>query len=190
MRHGCVGNDCHSKSENFQCHSCQRNSVPGPGMCPFHQTDLPSTNGIADVQPTCNIQTTASSLNLPPLRSIDPLRQFASHPSQGPELSGQGPALGLPPFARSRQHLDGAHQYYGVSPGCHVRSYRDSGAPVAQTNLLPYPSQVPIATPQSHRLMSAGRNKREIKRRTKTGCRTCRKRRIKVRHLHDVECSL
>jgi len=33
------------------------------------------------------------------------------------------------------------------------------------------------------RMMSGGRHKKEIKRRTKTGCLTCRKRRIKVRGL-------
>ena len=35
--------------------------------------------------------------------------------------------------------------------------------------------------PADSRLMSGGRHKKEIKRRTKTGCLTCRKRRIKVR---------
>lgn len=38
---------------------------------------------------------------------------------------------------------------------------------------------LPQGTPGSDRVMSGGRHKKEIKRRTKTGCLTCRKRRIK-----------
>ena len=38
----------------------------------------------------------------------------------------------------------------------------------------------PLPAPDN-RIMSGGRHKKEIKRRTKTGCLTCRKRRIKVR---------
>jgi hypothetical protein len=37
------------------------------------------------------------------------------------------------------------------------------------------------------RILSGGRHKKEIKRRTKTGCLTCRKRRIKVRESHFVQ---
>jgi hypothetical protein len=37
--------------------------------------------------------------------------------------------------------------------------------------------------PNPHMMISGGRHKKEIKRRTKTGCLTCRKRRIKVRFL-------
>jgi hypothetical protein len=32
------------------------------------------------------------------------------------------------------------------------------------------------------KMLPGGRHKKEVKRRTKTGCLTCRKRRIKVRH--------
>lgn len=43
--------------------------------------------------------------------------------------------------------------------------------------------------PQAHmdaRLMSGGRSKKEVKRRTKTGCLTCRKRRIKVCGYYNI----
>ena len=42
------------------------------------------------------------------------------------------------------------------------------------------PLRYPLPQPDG-RIMSGGRHKKEIKRRTKTGCLTCRKRRIKVR---------
>lgn len=41
------------------------------------------------------------------------------------------------------------------------------------------PLRYPLPAAES-RVMSGGRHKKEIKRRTKTGCLTCRKRRIKV----------
>jgi hypothetical protein len=42
---------------------------------------------------------------------------------------------------------------------------------------------VRYSIPNPHMMISGGRHKKEIKRRTKTGCLTCRKRRIKVRCL-------
>lgn len=151
-------------------------------MCAFHRTDLPSTNGISDAKSPCNIQPTASSLYLPPFRSIDPLQQSTTHPAQGPEFSAQRPVLALPPIAQSPIHLDGTHDYCGPRVECHVRNQEGSGASGLQTSLLLHASHPSIATSASHRLISAGRNKREVRRRTKTGCRTCRKRRIKVSH--------
>jgi hypothetical protein len=47
----------------------------------------------------------------------------------------------------------------------------------AQYNAMRY--QLP-PQPGDTRVLSGGRHKKEIKRRTKTGCLTCRKRRIKV----------
>ena len=41
--------------------------------------------------------------------------------------------------------------------------------------------QLPPQQGDHQRVLSGGRHKKEIKRRTKTGCLTCRKRRIKVR---------
>ena len=47
----------------------------------------------------------------------------------------------------------------------------------------------PQPAPLDQRAMSGARGKKEIKRRTKTGCLTCRKRRIKVCHsLQVAEC--
>ena len=65
---------------------------------------------------------------------------------------------------------------------------------VQHMNVTSEPSQQPVRyplpAPTDGRVMSGGRHKKEIKRRTKTGCLTCRKRRIKVRYLRAVYLKL
>lgn len=65
---------------------------------------------------------------------------------------------------------------------------------VQHMNVTSEPSQQPVRyplpPPSDGRVMSGGRHKKEIKRRTKTGCLTCRKRRIKVRYLCTVYLQL
>jgi hypothetical protein len=192
VRGSLIVSESRSKTEYRKSHRSGRDPGPGFGMCSFDQAGLSSTNGEPNVQPASTIPSTTWSLSLPPLRSIDPLRQFASNPAPDSELSARHPPLGLPPIAQYPPQLTGAPPYYGISPRCHLGSYRGSGAPSVQMNLVPHASHVPIAPSESHHLIAGGRNKREVKRRTKTGCRTCRKRRIKVRHLslglkYDIE---
>ena len=169
-----------SKTEYRQSHPSQRDPGPISEMCSFDQAGLWSTNGKQRGQPASTVQTATPSLNLPPLRSIDPLRQFASYLPPGPELSACRPSLGLPPIVRDPSQLAGLPQYSGVPPRSHLGSSREAEAPVMQMDLLPHASHVRVAPSESHHLTSTERNKREVKRRTKTGCRTCRKRRIKV----------
>ena len=96
------------------------------------------------------------NISLPPIRSIDAISQPQHQQSQQP---GQAPpmASAMPP---------NMGQYYGQ--GQYPPPTSDPNAPV----------RYPI--PPDGRQMSGGRHKKEIKRRTKTGCLTCRKRRIKV----------
>ena len=56
-----------------------------------------------------------------------------------------------------------------IHPPPHMTMSHDPNAPMR------------YAIPNDGRMLSGGRHKKEIKRRTKTGCLTCRKRRIKVR---------
>lgn len=106
--------------------------------------------------------------------------------------NGQGPTA-LPPI----HHFEGMQpqQQYAAINGAQLQhpqpynpnqyQYQTNGA----MQPAPMPSngqngvlRFPIApqAPLDARSMSGGRHKKEIKRRTKTGCLTCRKRRIKV----------
>ena len=94
------------------------------------------------------------ALNLPPIRSGDGGPQSQQPPQQPPPSQpGQGP-----------------QQYY-LAPG---QPYPGQTGDIMRYGGIPIP-------PADSRIMSGGRHKKEIKRRTKTGCLTCRKRRIKVR---------
>ena len=98
-------------------------------------------------------------ISLPPIRSIDGISQ-PQHPQS---QQGQAPPMSAMPPNMS--------QYYG-GQGQYPQPTSDPSAPV----------RYPI--PPDGRQMSGGRHKKEIKRRTKTGCLTCRKRRIKVCKQH------
>ena len=120
--------------------------------------------------PTSSHQSLPSGVNLPPLRTMDgrPASQQAGQTSPG--MASQAPAqlqpgaMGspLPPPITPMPP-----QYYPNIP--------PPGHGMTDPN---QPMRYPLAP--DARMMSGGRHKKEIKRRTKTGCLTCRKRRIKV----------
>lgn len=126
-------------------------SVPGmAGASGQYPSYPPSPEGQAHPQASSKDM---SSLNLPPIRSVDgrqPPQQAPQH--QQPQHAGQPPPI----------------QYYQPYP-----------AHPSDPNQLPLRYPLPPNNSDS-RIMSGGRHKKEIKRRTKTGCLTCRKRRIKV----------
>lgn len=101
------------------------------------------------------------SLNLPPIRSIDPRQPQQQQVGMGsplPPPGGQVPAY----YGQQHQNLPPpGHQHPNVTSSPHHQGMR-------------------YQLPNDSRIMSGGRHKKEIKRRTKTGCLTCRKRRIKV----------
>jgi len=99
-------------------------------------------------------------LNLPPIR-------LDSQPQQSQPQPGQ-PPMGSP-LPPPQQH--GMPQYYAHPP-----PNMGSQMPMGSVRY-----QLPPQAGDHQRVLSGGRHKKEIKRRTKTGCLTCRKRRIKVR---------
>ena len=121
-----------------------------------------------------------------------PQGQSSNEPyRQSPAASSMPPAnLNLPPI----RGMDGQSQMPAQPPGQQSSSPMPPGAPIPAYPYAPPPGQPMIpgqvgAYPQRYplpaqnadaRMMSGGRHKKEIKRRTKTGCLTCRKRRIKV----------
>lgn len=100
-------------------------------------------------------------VSLPPLRSIDGQHHHPPPPPQLlPQAGSQQPGQGYPSLHSS---------FFG---------HPASGGYGAGQQLPQYARYAAIPQGQP---MAGGRGKKEIKRRTKTGCLTCRKRRIKVR---------
>ena len=137
--------------------SFQPTSYPGysaPSMA--GQFNYPPPEGQGQAKSPSGSNMAHPNISLPPIRSIDGISQPQHQQSQ---QGGQPPPMGsaMPP---------NMGQYYGQ--GQYPPPTSDPNAPV----------RYPI--PPDGRQMSGGRHKKEIKRRTKTGCLTCRKRRIKV----------
>lgn len=115
------------------------------------------------------------NLNLPPIRQLDGQQAQQQQPMQQPMGSP------LPP----PQH--GMPQYYPH------QAHPPPGQQMGMGNMGPaqYNAGMRYQLPPQHdqRVLSGGRHKKEIKRRTKTGCLTCRKRRIKVSATHWRSCA-
>jgi hypothetical protein len=89
------------------------------------------------------------------------------------------------------QHLPSPSPTHSQAPTTHMAVTHMAGTMYPQMSMsIPYSTQllntpggthvVRYSIPNPHMMISGGRHKKEIKRRTKTGCLTCRKRRIKV----------
>ena len=145
------------------------NSYPSPSMQPTYSYPPPGQQQEPYRGSPPNMS--LPPLNLPPIRLQDgqqpPPQQHPQHQQhQQPPQQPMGSPLPPP------QH---AMQQHYPPPG-----YAHPGQPMnmgpAQYGAMRY--QLPPQADQ--RVLSGGRHKKEIKRRTKTGCLTCRKRRIKV----------
>ena len=121
-----------------------------------------------------------SSLNLPPIRSIDgrpqqqppPPQPVPQQQQQQQQHQHQQPQVHHPQQAQQQQQH--GHQAAG-QPVPFFSPY-----PMAHPQDPVQPMRYPLPPNPDGRILSGGRHKKEIKRRTKTGCLTCRKRRIKV----------
>ncbi|KAH6663867.1 hypothetical protein B0J14DRAFT_494267 [Halenospora varia] len=104
------------------------------------------------------------SLSLPSMRTLDSSQQNQQHHQM---------ASGLPPVAPM------GGPYYQTLPHPSQQYPNVTSDPTGQN--MRY--ALPVG---DSRVMSGGRHKKEIKRRTKTGCLTCRKRRIKCDEAHPA----
>lgn len=124
--------------------------------------------------------------------------QHAQHPAQYPTQHPTPPLqqhqYDLPPptlnGAPPMQHAQ--HQQQQPSTPTH---YTYPPAQPQNGDANGFPSQMRYSMPlppnqMDARQLSGGRHKKEIKRRTKTGCLTCRKRRIKVSMRMHAQCSV
>ncbi|KAF2120826.1 hypothetical protein BDV96DRAFT_609910 [Lophiotrema nucula] len=146
-------------------------SYPSPSMQPTYT--YPPPQGQGNPEPYRG-SPQGSNMNLPPL-NLPPIRVQDGQPQPPPpQQAGQPMGSPIPP-----QH--GMPQYYPhpahAQPGQPMNM--NAGPHLAMRYQIP-------PTPNEQRLMSGGRHKKEIKRRTKTGCLTCRKRRIKCDEAHPV----
>ncbi|QIX01839.1 hypothetical protein AMS68_007356 [Peltaster fructicola] len=120
------------------------------------------------------------SVSLPPIQHFEPTQNTIP-----PQQHYQHMPTGDAPHQMTQPHV--AYQYqngtmpmipptgqimYAPRDGYTDRRYTPPPLHPYQTHILPH-------NPMDPRQMSGGRHKKEIKRRTKTGCLTCRKRRIK-----------
>ncbi|KAF2094658.1 hypothetical protein NA57DRAFT_79836 [Rhizodiscina lignyota] len=160
-------------------------SYPSPSMQPTYTYPPPS--GQAQPEPYRASPTASNvslpSLNLPPIRAIDaqsqPPPQQQHHPPQQsapPAHTQSGSPLPPPPATMSGYYPQQAHGMQNLVQPMGITS---SPQPLGMRYPLP-------AQGQDQRIMSGGRHKKEIKRRTKTGCLTCRKRRIKCDEAHPT----
>ncbi|KAF2651918.1 hypothetical protein K491DRAFT_74937 [Lophiostoma macrostomum CBS 122681] len=147
-------------------------SYPSPSMQPTYTYPPPQGQPNPDAY---RGSPQGSNMSLPPL-NLPPIRLQDGQAQQAPQPQPGQPPMGspLPP----PQH--GMPQYYAHA------GHPPPGQPM---NLGPGPHlqmryQLPPQAEQ--RILSGGRHKKEIKRRTKTGCLTCRKRRIKCDEAHPV----
>lgn len=112
----------------------------------------------------------AASMSLPSIQHFEG-SGLQSQPQYVPaaHMNGAHPMMHAPPYNQNMV------QY----PTQHMPPTMPSNAPNGHNGMMRYP--IPPQAPMDARQMSGGRHKKEIKRRTKSGCLTCRKRRIKVR---------
>lgn len=157
------------------------NTQPGPGPArqpvtyasppTYPQAGMsPVSHYMYSSQPIPSDPYRPSPTTLPSMRTLDH-RQPQAQPQHGIPMGAHmaGPTMPAPASA----HMG----YYGVHPS-HMYGLPDPNA--MRFALAPGMAHDPRIA------LSGGRHKKEIKRRTKTGCLTCRKRRIKCDEAHPT----
>ncbi|CAZ86160.1 unnamed protein product [Tuber melanosporum] len=153
-------------------------SYPSPSMSAYQhpsglqQQQQPGSRGSPYPQPI-----SLPSLNLPPIRLNPPAQLPPPPPPQQQQIDS--PLMGSP-LPQPPQPLHGYYPQHGLQPSSH---------PTHPSNITSSPREAlryQLPSANNERIMSGGRHKKEIKRRTKTGCLTCRKRRIKCDEAHPT----
>ncbi|KAL5120229.1 hypothetical protein ACEQ8H_001787 [Pleosporales sp. CAS-2024a] len=155
-------------------------SYPSPSMQPtytYPPPQAPASNEPYRASPQQPAHLPLASLSLPPIRAMD-----GQQPPPPPQPQQPPPPMGSPLPAPPH----GLPQYYPHPAHPHAPHGQHLMAAMAPAQFNP---QMRYQLPPQHadqRVLSGGRHKKEIKRRTKTGCLTCRKRRIKCDEAHPV----
>lgn len=143
-------------------------SYPSPVMQPQSYAYPPP--GQTNQEPYRGSPPQNPNMSLPPL-NLPPIRMPDGQTQQQPHPGAMGSPLPPPPHAMGQYYAHAGH------PQGQPMMAPDARMLQQRYQLPPQPEQ---------RVLSGGRHKKEIKRRTKTGCLTCRKRRIKVRRAFSV----
>lgn len=142
-------------------------SYPSPSMSSYSYPANHRPGSLTDSPTYASAALPApSAFSLPPIRLAPP-------PTSSPVPQHNQLGSPLPAPAPSLHNMQNFYQQMGAMQQQHGHI---TSSPSHQPLRYPLPSVT-----QPERIMSGGRHKKEIKRRTKTGCLTCRKRRIKVR---------
>jgi len=114
------------------------------------------------------------SLQLPPLKNVEGYTQAQNlpHLQRVPTPNGE------------HQQQTGAY-YAPLNQPPHYLSPRSGAVSAHSAHAQPVQQQSPPTLSPRDRSLSREKHRKEIKRRTKTGCLTCRKRRIKVSKCDD-----
>lgn len=146
-----------------------------------------------DASAPCNSYDAERGISLPPLNlNLPPIRSFDLPPTQRRPLPD---IHNLPPLEHSistTTHPPPSTSYYHPTANSthYPTLYPSSGPDPGLPQLLHYPPADSITSlPPDHGVVPTTQHKKDIKRRTKTGCLTCRKRRIKVRCLHSTHAN-
>ncbi|RDW66275.1 hypothetical protein BP6252_09910 [Coleophoma cylindrospora] len=145
-------------------------SYPSPSMSNA-QYNYPPPNSQQNEPYRASPTGSNGSMSLPSMRSLDPLQQQQQQQVQhhmGSPLPPPVAQMGGGPYYQGGQLPHPGHVYPNVTSDPNGQNMRYA-LPVTES-----------------RVMSGGRHKKEIKRRTKTGCLTCRKRRIKCDEGHPA----
>ncbi|KAL7268232.1 hypothetical protein RUND412_009155 [Rhizina undulata] len=149
-------------------------SYPSPSISAYQYppSQQPGSRGSPYAQPL----QLPSLINLPPMRLNPPASQLPPPATAG--------AINLPligsPHAQPQQAFPAYYQTQHLPPPSIPHPAHITSSPIQ-----PLRYQLP-SVGTTERIMSGGRHKKEIKRRTKTGCLTCRKRRIKCDEAHPT----
>lgn len=148
-----------SYSQQQQSNSVRSTPTSYPSPASYHSPQISTYNfNPQQSHYSSHSHSMAISNYLPPMRMTPPTTSLPA------------PVLPQPSSLQTPHHV-----YFGPPPPPPPITHITSSSHQPLRYALP---QVPV--PPEQRVMSGGRHKKEIKRRTKTGCLTCRKRRIKV----------
>lgn len=157
-----------SYSQQQQSNSVRSTPTSYPSPASYHSPQISTYNyNPQQGHYSSHSHSMAISNYLPPMRMTPPTTSLPA------------PVLPQPSSLQSPHHV-----YFGPSqlpPPPNITH-------ISSSSHQPLRYALPQVPPE--RVMSGGRHKKEIKRRTKTGCLTCRKRRIKVPStlLYPVRC--